>query len=51
MALVIFVSSFLGVSLSKVSNRSQKITNILEIIAPIFMFILGLLLLLNSGSF
>jgi nickel/cobalt transporter (NicO) family protein len=51
MALVIFASSFLGVSLSKVSNRSQKITNILEIIAPIFMFILGLLLLLNSGSF
>lgn len=51
MALVIFASSFLGVSLGKVSNKSQKITNIIEIIAPIFMFILGLLLLLNSSSF
>ena len=51
MAVVIFASSFLGVSLHKVSSKSQKITNIIEIAAPIFMFILGLLLLLNSSSF
>ncbi|MAD42912.1 MAG: sodium:proton antiporter [Arcobacter sp.] len=51
MAVVIFASSFLGVSLHKVSEKSGKITDIVEIIAPIFMFILGLLLLLNSGSF
>lgn len=51
MAVVIFASSFLGVSLHKVSSKSEKITNIVEIIAPIFMFILGLMLLLNSDSF
>ena len=51
MGLVIFLSSFLGVSLNKVSNKSQKITNILEISAPIFMFILGLFLLLNASVF
>ena len=48
MGVVIFASSFLGVSLNKVSAKSHKITNILEITAPIFMFILGLLLLLNA---
>ena len=51
MAVVIFASSFLGVSLHKVSSKSEKITNIVEIVAPIFMFILGLILLLNSSSF
>jgi ABC-type nickel/cobalt efflux system permease component RcnA len=51
MALVIFASSFLGVSLNKASAKSTKIVNIVEIVAPIFMFILGLLLLLNSSSF
>ena len=51
MAIIIFASSFLGVSLGKVSEKSEKIKNILEILAPIFMFILGLLLLLNSNSF
>ena len=51
MAVIIFSSSFLGVSLHKVSSKSEKITNIVEIVAPIFMFILGLLLLLNSSSF
>lgn len=51
MAIVIFASSFLGVSLNKVSNKSHKITNILEILAPIFMFVLGLLLLLSAKSF
>ncbi len=49
MALVIFASAFLGVSLNKVSAKSQKIGNILEIIAPIFMFILALLLLLSTN--
>ena len=51
MAVVIFASSFLGVSLNKASAKSSKIINIVEIVAPIFMFILGLLLLLNSSSF
>ncbi|MDZ7817548.1 MAG: DUF1007 family protein [Aliarcobacter sp.] len=51
MAVIIFASSFLGVSLGKVSSKSNRIKNILEIVAPIFMFILGLLLLLNSSSF
>ena len=44
MATVIFVSSFLGVSLNKASQKSKKIVNILEIISPIFMFILAFLL-------
>lgn len=47
MGLVIFASSFLGVSLHKVSVKSSKFTNILEIASPIFMFFLGLFLLLN----
>lgn len=51
MALVIFASSFLGVSLHKSSEKSSKLINIIEITAPIFMFMLGLLLLLNSSSF
>lgn len=48
MAIVIFASSFLGVSLHKLSSKSKNIVNILEIVAPIFMFILALLLLLSS---
>ena len=51
MALIIFASSFLGVSLNKASAKSSRIVNIVEIVAPIFMFTLGLLLLLNSSSF
>ncbi|MDZ7817573.1 MAG: hypothetical protein U5K55_02690 [Aliarcobacter sp.] len=51
MALVIFASSFLGVSLNKASDKSTRIVNIVEIVAPIFMFTLGLLLCTNSGSF
>jgi ABC-type nickel/cobalt efflux system permease component RcnA len=47
MGVVIFASSFLGVSLHKVSNKSSRFTNILEIASPIFMFLLGLFLLLN----
>ena len=51
MATVIFVSSFLGVSLNKASSKSKKLINILEIVSPIFMFFLGLLLFLNINKF
>lgn len=51
MAFVLFVSSFLGVSLNKASQKSAKLVNILEITSPIFMFILGLLLFLNANKF
>ena len=51
MAFVLFVSSFLGVSLNKASQKSAKFVNILEIVSPIFMFILGLLLFLNANKF
>lgn len=47
MGIVIFASSFLGVSLHKVSAKSAKFTNFLEITSPIFMFFLGLFLLLS----
>ena len=50
MATVIFGSSFLGVSVHKISEKSQKLRDIVEIISPIFMFILGLLLLLNTSQ-
>ena len=51
MATVIFASSFLGVSLHKLSSKKERLLNIIEIIAPIFMFILALLLLLgNQGN-
>lgn len=48
MGLVIFASSFLGVSLHKLSDKSHKLTNLLELISPIIMFILGLLLLFSA---
>lgn len=51
MGIVIFASSFLGVSLNKVSSKSHNITNILELLAPIFMFFLGVLLLISSIDF
>lgn len=51
MAVVIFASSFLGVSIHKMSSKSSKIINILEVLAPIFMFILALLLLVSSKIF
>ncbi|PPK60534.1 ABC-type nickel/cobalt efflux system permease component RcnA [Malaciobacter marinus] len=50
MGLVIFASSFLGVSLHKLSSKSHRFTYILEIISPIIMFILGLFLLFSSNS-
>lgn len=45
MAVVIFVASFFGVSVHKLSEKSHKITRILEIVSPLLMFILGALLL------
>lgn len=51
MATVIFASSFLGVSLHKISSKSKKLIDIVEIIAPIFMFVLALILLLNVDVF
>lgn len=51
MAFVIFLSSFLGVSLNKASRKSTKLVNILEIGSPIFMFVLGVLLFLNANKF
>lgn len=51
MGLVIFVSSFLGVSLNKISAKKHRMINIVEIMAPIVMFILGLLLFLNANIF
>jgi len=49
MGIVIFISSFLGVSLQKVSSKSHGITNFLEIASPVVMFILGILLFLNAS--
>ena len=49
MGIVIFASSFLGLSVNKISNKSHKLTNALEIIAPIFMFGLGVLLLIGAN--
>lgn len=49
MGLVIFISSFFGVALHNVSERSHKITNIIEILAPVFMIILAILLFLNAN--
>ncbi len=48
MGVVIFASSFLAVSLHKSSFKYEKFKNFLEIIAPIFMFILAFLLLWGS---
>ena len=48
MGIVIFASSFLGVSIHNLSERSHKITNALEILAPVVMFLLGIFLFLNA---
>jgi ABC-type nickel/cobalt efflux system permease component RcnA len=48
MGLVIFISSFFAVSLNKVSQSSQKLINFFEFLAPIVMFLLGVLLYFNS---
>lgn len=49
MGVVIFASSFLGVSVNNLSQKSHKITNTLEILAPLFMILLGVLLFLNAN--
>ncbi len=49
MGVVIFASAFLGVSVSNLSERSHKMTNFLEILAPVVMFVLGILLFLNAN--
>ncbi|RXJ88753.1 sodium:proton antiporter [Arcobacter sp. CECT 8983] len=51
MGLVIFASSFLGISVKNLSEKSHKVTYALEIIAPIVMFILGIFLFLNAQIF
>ena len=51
MALVIFASSFLGVSFHKISSKSKRLINIVEILAPVVMFVLALILLLNANMF
>ena len=48
MAVVIFASSFLGVSLNKATSKSKKLLALLEIVSAIFMFILAFLLLISS---
>lgn len=47
MGIVIFASSFLSLNLNKVSSKVEKVKNIIEIISPIFIFVLGLLLFFN----
>lgn len=48
MGVIIFLSSFLGVSVNKVSNRSQNFIDFIEYLAPIVMLILGVLLYFNA---
>lgn len=48
MGFVIFVSSFLGLSFHKFSEKSHKLTNFLEVLAPIIMFILGIFLFFGA---
>lgn len=49
MGIVIFASSFLGVTLYKVSTKSHGLVNFLGIASPVIMFILGILLFLNAS--
>lgn len=49
MGMVIFASAYLGVGAQKLSSKSHKLTNIVEILAPVFMLILGVLLYLNAN--
>lgn len=44
MSVVVFCSSYLGLSIFKMTDRFAKLKNILEIVSPIFMFLLGILL-------
>lgn len=49
MGLVMFGSAFFAVYLKKVASNSHKITNVLEILSPIVMFLLGVILFFNAG--
>jgi len=49
MGLVIFLAAFLGVGLRQQSQKSKYFSNILEYIAIILMFILGILLFFNAN--
>lgn len=49
MGLVLFASSFLGISLNKVSSQSHTLRNTIEILAPMVMFALGIFLFLNAN--
>ncbi|QKF81330.1 nickel/cobalt transporter [Halarcobacter ebronensis] len=49
MGIVIFGSSFLGLSLQKISSKSHALTNFLQIASPVIMFVLGILLFLNAS--
>lgn len=48
MGLIIFISSFLGVSLNKVSQKSKMLIGFFEILSPLVMLLLGVLLYLNA---
>ncbi len=49
MALVMFLSSFFALSLKNLSKSSKNITNVIEIISPIFMLALGVFLYFNAS--
>jgi ABC-type nickel/cobalt efflux system permease component RcnA len=51
MGLVIFISAYLGVGVKNMSEKSHKLTAVLEIAAPIFMLLLGVLLYFNANIF
>ncbi|PLY09290.1 MAG: DUF1007 domain-containing protein [Arcobacter sp.] len=47
MGLVIFLSAFFSIKISRISDNYNKIRNFIEIASPLFIFILGLLLFFN----
>jgi nickel/cobalt transporter (NicO) family protein len=50
MGVVIFASSFLGVSVQKVSQNSHKLTRFFEILAPIVMIGLSIFLFISANA-
>lgn len=51
MGMIIFLSSYLGINISKASSNIHVLKNSLEYISPILIFILGLLLFFNANLF
>ena len=51
MGLVIFASAFLGIGMKKVTQTSHFFTQAIEIIAPLFILLLGVLLYYNANIF